>query len=281
MRAALKQMFFISMLLSSTSVFASGIMKQNQIDFCHIVQACKIPYPPGSCPDPKNVPPADFAFDDNRCSEARLLQSRGAGPGSPFGFELYQFLGEAYRVKYEVTDSVSISRERLEYLLNDLPLAAKLINHYQSEPYTAVYLDAAHTHFRGSKGKNLHGDARLVSGSIAERRLFYFGSGEADFMWWKLTGPALMDFTYWAVSSKPGKVGYQMKILVFPGNGFVNKIMNLGVFRKLVFSEIRGVIVDITQTADKLNAAGGADIQRSSDWTPDEKKKVANFFNLP
>src|SRR5665213_3910350 len=171
--AALKRMLFISMLLSSADVFASGPMKQNQIDFCHIVQACKIPHPQGSCPDPKNVPPAEFAFDDNRCSEARLLQSRGAGPGSPFGFELYRFLGEAYRVKYEITDSVSISHERLEYLLNDLPLAARLINHYQKEPYTASYLDVAHKHFRGSKGKNLRGDAQLVSGSIPERHLFY------------------------------------------------------------------------------------------------------------
>ena len=272
----------LTLLAITAFATAAGNLNPGQIDFCHIVQGCKLGPAQGFCTDAANrVETFSFSFDSIRCSEARLLQSRGVSPYSPQGFPLYRFLGEEYRVSYNITDTVQISRERLEYLLTDLPLAAKLISHYQKQPYTAVYLDPAHVHFQGSKGSNLHGEARLISGSFSERRLFYFGSGVADVAFWKLTGPALMDFTYWQLPVNSHSSGYQMKILVFPGNGVINKIMNLGIFRKLVFSKIRGVLVDITETAKKLNAAGGADIQRSSDWTPAEKKKVADFFKFP
>ncbi len=270
--------------MAALPVFAAAPLALNpqQVDYCRILYGCKLPVPHGFCPDSKRLGNASYAFDDTRCSEARTLQSRGVNPDNPVvGFSLYRFLGMEYRVIYEITDTVHISQARFEYLLNDLPLSAKLISHYQKMPYTAQYVDPAHLQFQGTKGKNLSGGARLISGSYAEKRLFYFGSGVVQVAFWKLTGPALMDFSYWPVPGKSWVLGYKMKILVFPENGFINKIMNLGLFRKIVFGKIREVVSDVTITADKLNAAGGADIQSSPDWTPAEKKKVADFFKLP
>ncbi len=272
---------FITALLLSQS-FADGKLNSGQIDFCRIVYGCKLSSPPAFCPDAKTLGPAPFTFDSTRCSEARTLQSRGVGPSQPvIGYPLYRFLGEEYRVVYEIIDVIPVSGERLGYLLGDLPLSAKLVSHYQNQIYTAEYLDAMHLHFKGTKGKNLRGEATLISGSTGEKHLFYFGSGTADVLYWSLKGPALMDFSYWPVPGKPHVIGYKMKVLVFPGNGIVNKIMNLGMFRKIVFDKVRGVLQDISQTANKLNAAGGADIQKSPFWSAAEKKKVAEFFKLP
>ncbi len=267
----------------AAQTFAAGNLSPGQVDFCRIIYGCKLAYPGrGFCPDAKTLGPSPFVFDNTRCEEAHLLQSRGVGPANPqFGYPLYRFLGMEYRVIYEITDTIQVSRERLEYLLEDLPLSAKLVSHYQGQPYTAQYVDAARTYFQGTKGKHLRGEARLISGSYSEKHLFYFGSGTADVAFWSLKGPALMDFVYWPVPGKPHTVGYKMKILVFPGNSVINKIMNLGVFRKIVFNKIREVLNDITETAHKLNASGGADIQSSPAWTPAEKKKVADFFKLP
>ena len=257
-------------------------LSPGQVDFCHIVYGCKLAYPPGFCPDAKQLPPASFSFDDTRCLEARTLQSRGVGPNHPtYGYPLYRFLGMEYRVIYEITDTIQVSPQRLEYMLNDLPLAARLVSHYQNTPYTAEYLDAGHTQFQGTKGKHLRGGAQLISGSTTERHLFYFGTGIADVAFWTLKGPALMDFTYWQIPGKPRMSGYKMKILVFPGNNIVDKIMNMGLFRKIVFSKIREVLDDITQTARKLEASGGSDLMKEPNWSPADRQKIMAFFKIP
>jgi hypothetical protein len=254
-----------------------------QRDFCNIVWGCGLPMPANYCPDPKYVPKPSFKYDSARCSEARLLDSRGVAPSHPlYGYNLYRFLGMEYRTLYNIEEELPISQERIAYLLGDLPLAAHLISRFQNEPYTAEYTDAAHTRFKGTKGKRLRGDATLVSGSTQEKHLFYFGYGVATVAWWTLRGPALMDFSYYPDPARPKVMKYRMKLLVFPGNGVINGIMNLGLFRKVVLSKVKEVLVDITATAKKLAEPGAAEkLQTAQDWTADEKRKIAEFLKLP
>ncbi len=253
-----------------------------QTEYCNLIWNCSLPMPRGFCPDRSLVTKPKFTYDSTRCLEARLLNARGIDPGHPvLGFRLYRFLGMEYRVIYLVEEDIPISEARLAYLLADLPLAARLVSYFQKEPYTAVYVDAAHNHFEGTKGKRLKGDATLISGSAKERRLFYFGYGIATLAWWTLRGPALMDFNYAPVPAQPGHLHYKMKLLVFPGNGMINSIMNLGLFKKLVLNKIKEVLDDITKTAQKLAVAGPGDILKSKDWTPEEKLKIEAFLKLP
>jgi hypothetical protein len=248
-----------------------------------MVWGCGLPMPQGYCPDPKYVPKPGFQFDSARCSEARLLNGRGIAPSHPlYGYNLYRFLGMEYRTLYVIEDELPITPERLAYLLADLPLSARLVSRFQNEPYTAEYVDAEHRHFKGTKGKRLRGDATLISGSTQEKRLFYFGYGIATVAWWTLKGPALMDFSYSPDPSRPRVLKYRMKLLVFPGNGVINGIMNLGLFRKVVLSKVKEVLNDITDTAKKLAAPGAAEkILAAPDWTPEEKRKIAEFLRLP
>lgn len=257
-------------------------IKEAQRDFCNFVRGCGLPEPKGYCPDPSLLEKPDFEYDSIRCQEGRTLNARGVGPGHPlYGWNLYRFLGMEYRILYTVEDELPISEERMAYLLGDLPLSARLVSHFMKEPYTAEYLDAQRTHFKGTKGKHLRGDATLISGSSAEKRLFYFGYGIATVAWWTLRGPALMEFSYAPAPGKPKVLRYRMRLLVFPGNGVINGIMNLGLFRKVVLGKVKGVLLDITGTARKLSAGGAAEILKSKDWTPDEKRKIAEILKLP
>jgi hypothetical protein len=259
-----------------------GRITDAQKEFCNLVWNCALPVPDGYCPDRSLVEKPNFTYDSARCLEARTLNARGMGPSHPvLGFRLYRFLGMEYRVIYTVEDDLPISEARLAYLLGDLPLAARLVSYFQKEPYTATYVDAERRHFEGTKGKRLKGDATLISGSTNERRLFYFGYGVATVAWWTLRGPALMDFTYSPSASKPNYLHYQMKLLVFPGNGVINGIMNLGLFKKVVLGKIKEVLGDITQTAQKLALAGPAEILKSKDWTVEEKQNIEAFLKLP
>jgi hypothetical protein len=256
-------------------------LTDGQRDFCHVVRECGLPEPGGYCPPPKELGRPAFEFDSTRCLEARLLNARGVTPTHPIvGYKLYRFLGMEYRVIYTVEDDLPISEARMAYLLGDLPLAARLVSHFRKESYTAQYLDPERKAFKGTKGKRLKGEARLISGTTAEKRLFYFGYGVAEVAWWKLKGPALMDFSY-AMPPKGKTLKYRMKILVFPGSGVINTIMNMGMFRKVVLGKIKEVLEDITDSARQLAAGGGAELLESKDWSEEEKRKIEAFLKLP
>jgi len=257
-------------------------VSDGQRDYCQLILHCGLPMPKGYCPDSAALGPIRFPYDSARCFEARQLNDRGIGPGHPrVGYRLYRFLGMEYRVIYPVEDSIPIGAAKLTYLLQDLPLSAKLISFYRKDAYAAQYTDAGHRSFTGTKGKHLSGEATLISGGVEEQRLFYFGTGIAEVAWWVLKGPALMDFQYGPKKNDPHSVHYFMKVLVFPGNGLINKIMNLGLFRKIVMGKIREVLVDITETAKDMAKSGAKDALASKAFTAEEKKKIAEFMKLP
>ncbi len=269
-------------LFSIPSAQPAAEMSPAQRDYCHIVQACGLTARPGVCPaGAVQVDPKRFDPDGSRCAEARELSARGLGPDHrTLGFRLYRFLGHEYRITYAIVDTVPISRARLEYLIADVPLAARLVAHYMAEPYSAEWLDGARTHFQGTKGVRLRGEARRVSGDFDERRLMYLGSGTAEVAFWTLTGPAFLDFKYEALSGSKKRVAYDLKVVVFPANQFLNSIMNLRVFRNVVTGKIREVLHDITTTARLLDEDQGRSLLEGGGWSDAEKAKIAELLKL-
>jgi hypothetical protein len=72
-----------------------------------------------------------------------------------------------------------------------------------------------------------------------------------------------------------------LKLLVFPGNGIINRIMNFGLFKQVVDGIIKAVLDDITQTAQKMANGGSHGILDSKEWSADEKRKIGEFLKLP
>lgn len=254
-------------------------------DYCGMIYVCGLKVRPGTCPPPRDLgPPAPHAPDGERCVEARELEARGLRADHPqFGFRLYRFLGHEYRTVYNIPDTLPISRARFEYLIGDVPLAAKLVSHYMKTPYEARYIDLARTHFKGSKGTRLRGEARMISGSFPEGRLIYIGTGTAEVAFWTLVGPALMDIRYRTVPARgdtPERVAYDLKVVVFPGNGVINSIMNLGMFRTVVTGKIRDVLGDITTTARLLEEDQGKQLLKNPQWSAEERKKIEALLKL-
>jgi hypothetical protein len=260
-------------------------------DYCGMIYACGLKVPSGTCPMPAELgPPAPHAPNGERCVEARELEARGLRADHPvYGFKLYRFLGHEYRTVYQIPDTLPVSRARLEYLIGDVPLAAKLVSHYMldrkdtANAYTAEWMDAARTHFKGAKGTRLRGEARLISGSFPEGRLIYIGSGVAEVAFWTLVGPAMMDFNYREVPATgklPERVAYELKVVVFPGNGVINTIMNLGIFRSVVTGKIRDVLTDISGAAVKLEKDQGRQLLKNPKWSAEERRKIEELLML-
>jgi hypothetical protein len=247
-------------------------------ELCGLLARCGLIVDPAFCAPALSAGVKGVTYDEARCAEARDLRARGVAPDDPVGSRLYRLLGRRYRASYTVDDRVRLGEARLSFLMNDLPLAARLLTHFQKRRYEARYLDESHTRFWGRKEDVLTGEAQLVAGSVPERRLVYFGRGSSKVALWHLGGNGFLQFDFQPAT---GGVSYRLKLIASPDNGFINTIMNTGLFKRVVYGHMREVLDDITQAAEKLAQDGGAAIQRSPDWSEEEKAKIATFLQLP
>jgi hypothetical protein len=248
-------------------------------EFCSLVVGCGLTPPAGFCPAEASGGLPGVAYDNERCAEARELAARGPLPQDPDAFPLYRFLGKRYRVDYLVDGELPMSPERLAFLLEDLPLAAKLLSRLGKNEYTIEYLDEAHRRFRGTKAGTLSGEATRVAGSIGERWLAYFGTGRSHVGFWKLRGQSFARFRFAALPPPRRGLSYSLQVLVTPDNSFVNRLMSLGLFRGLVLGQIRQVIDDIDAASRRLAEKGEAALR--GEWTADERARVGRFLALP
>jgi hypothetical protein len=247
-------------------------------ELCGLLARCGLPVDPAFCAPALSAGVKGVTYDEARCAEARDLRARGVAPTDPVGSRLYRLLGRRYRASYTIDDSVRLNEARLSFLMNDLPLAARLLTHFQKRRYEARYLDESHTRFWGRKEDVLTGEAQLVAGSVPERRLVYFGRGSSKVALWHLGGNGFLQFDFQPAT---GGVSYRLKLIASPDNGFINTIMNTGLFKRVVYGHMREVLDDITQAAEKLARDGGEAIRRSPDWSEEEKAKIAAFLQLP
>jgi hypothetical protein len=247
-------------------------------ELCGLLARCGLAVDQAFCPPALSAGVKGVTYDEARCAEARDLRSRGVAPTDPVGSRLFRLLGRRYRATFTVDDRVGLGEARLTFLMNELPLAARLLTHFQKRRYEARYLDESHTRFWGRKGDALTGEAQLVAGSVPERRLVYFGRGTSKVAFWRLGGNGFLQFDFQPAT---GGTSYHLKLIASPDSGFINTIMNTGLFKKVVHGHMREVIQDINQAAEKLSRDGGAAIQGSPDWSEEEKAKIAAFLQLP
>lgn len=248
------------------------------VEGCSLLAQCGLPVPE-RCPGDARGGLKGIKYDEARCGDARELHQRGLDPADAAAFRIYRYLGRRYRVVYAVDGELPMSVARFDLLLDDLPLAAKLLSHFQEGRYTATYLDPpTRRRFRGAKKGAIEGEAELVAGSIADRTLFYYGFGVSQVAFWKLRGRNLMRFEYEATDRG---LAYSLRILVGPENAVVNKIMGLGVFKRVVNGHIQEVIRDIQDAGDKLSLQGTAGVASTPDWTPEEKARLERFLATP
>jgi hypothetical protein len=260
--------------LAAAPASAASTVPADRERFCGLVRACGLPEPTAWCAGVRGRE----SYEDRRCAEARRLEASGIDTGSALGYRLFQFLGHRHQIVYAISGEVRLSPSRLAFLVDDLPLAARLLSHFQKTRYTAEYLDGERRRFKGSRGSQLTTEAERILGSPASGRVEYFGHGVSQVGFWKLRGLALVqvDFT----PAQGGQaVAYRVRVVSSPANAVVNAIMKLPLFSALVKKYIRETLEDITEAAQKLQRAGLA--AGPTQWTPDEQRRLAAFLKLP
>ncbi|HEY7411058.1 MAG TPA: hypothetical protein VII13_09970 [Vicinamibacteria bacterium] len=245
-------------------------------EYCSLLRGCGLEPPPGACTPDLSSGVEGVRYDEERCAEPRALAGRGVSIAGSLGFRLYRFLGRRYQVHYPLEGTLALSAPRLAYLLGDLPLAARLLTHYRKTPYSAVVLEG--NRVRASRGKGLTGDGYLLSGSPAERVLYYFGSGTSSLGPWTLRGQALLHVAF---EAEGAGLRYRARIVSTPTNAFMNTVMNMGLFKSVLRGRVREVLDDIAQASASLQRDGGRSLLGQPGWTEAEQGKIAALLRLP
>jgi hypothetical protein len=241
---------------------------------CGLVRGCGLPAGALSCPAESSAGVPGVRYDAARCEPARALVGRGVTPDAPRHQPLFRFLGRRYQVLYEVAGELPMSAARLSYLVEDLPLAARVLTHFQGVAYTAEYLDADRSRLKTSRAGTLAAEAEKVSGSTAEGLLYYYGRGTSQLGPWKLRGQALVEVRYQPAPSGRG-LAYRIRILASPANVVINTFMNLGLFKRVLRGKVQEVLRDITEASAKLDRQGLSGLAAASGWSDDEKRRLA------
>jgi hypothetical protein len=248
-------------------------------EVCGLVRGCGLP--PGALACAPGGPGVDGVdYDARRCEAPRALVSRGVAPDAPRYTSLFSFLGRRYQVAYDVSGDLPLSPGRLAFLIEDLPLAGRLLTHFQGVAYSVAYLDPDRSRLKASRAGTLEAIADQVSGSPLEGVLYYYGSGSSRLGPWKLRGQALVEVRYEPAPSGRG-LRYRIRILASPANAVVNAFMNLWLFKSVLRGKVEEVLRDITQASAKLDRQGLAALAASGTWSEDDKRRIAALLALP
>jgi hypothetical protein len=265
-------------LLGTAPLAAADREDPARLRYCGLTHHCGLPAPAEWCPAPYTRGVKGVRYDEGRCREPRVLHARGVGTDGGPGYRLYQFLGARYQVVYAVEGEVRLSPARMAFLVDDLPLAAKLLSRFQETRYAAEYLDPSRRRFRGSRGKTLSGEVDLISGSTAEGRLYYFGRGVSQVAFWRLSGISLMELDY-SPAAEGRAIRYRMRVLTTPASGALNVIMKTGLFRRVVEGQIRDVVADVTVASRRLEQGGLPAL--GPEFSREERARLDAFLKLP
>jgi hypothetical protein len=270
------------LLAATTSLGAppapAGPSEQSRREFCSVLSRCGLAVPERTCPEPLRRGVPGVEYDAERCAEPRRLLARGVRPEGDLGFRLYRFLGRRYRVVYPIEGRLELSATRMEMLLGDLPLAARLLAHLQKVPYEAAYLDPDRRRFRGRRGDGLSGEAEVVAGGGAERSVVYFGHGRSKVGPWRMRGLGLVLVDYAPTADGRG-LQYRMQVVATPTNAFYNFLMSRALFRSVLARKAREILTDIAEASRKLDQQGAA-LTAAPQWTPPERDKIAALLRV-
>jgi len=265
--------------LLAAAVLAAPAPDQRTVELCSLVRRCGLPAGSMQCAPEASGGADGVRYDERRCEAPRALVARGVLPDAPRHQVLFGFLGRRYQVAYDVTGDLELSPTRLSYLLEDLPLAARLLTHFQGVAYTAEYLDPDRSRLKAARAGTLAAQADLVSGSAEEGVLYYYGNGTSQLGPWKLRGSALVEVRYEPAPSGRG-LRYRIRILASPANAVLNAFMNLFVFKSVLRGKVEEVLRDITQASAKLDRQGVTGMTAAG-WSEDEKRRVEALLARP
>ncbi|NLB63304.1 MAG: hypothetical protein GX801_04265 [Fibrobacter sp.] len=252
-------------LLRYIPLFVGLVAAQGMLDttaYCSVTWNCLQHHIP-HCTEKQKQAQKGITYNQEFCAPVLNNLQRGVNPNSIASLQINSYLGKRQRVNYDVSGRLPINKAMMDYLMDNMPFTAHLINAYQETNYTLNYTFGNKWYFHGDNGGNLKGQFNwiLADSSGVDGLNLFWGKGTAKVLMWKLWGMAMMTLDYRQVEQN--HLDYDLRATVFPANGILNTIMEMNMFRNVVLSKIREIVNHIEKSA-RLYGQG-------------EREQIANY----
>ncbi|RMF19612.1 MAG: hypothetical protein D6761_00045 [Candidatus Dadabacteria bacterium] len=247
---------------------------------CAVAASCGVPAPRrcDAVPRPWGDPPE--RAPELRCETLSSLAAAGFDANGASGHQMMRFLGREYLLSYEVAGASDVSADRLAYLLDHLPLAARLVDYFSGGGYYAEWVPFSGARWvRGGKGERFHGEAVQLAGSARRGVLHYLGYGTANIARWSFTGQVYLDFRFRRGPDGEG-CRYLVRAVASPENAVINAIMDSLPFRYLTERVVEAIVDDLAQAVARLDAAQRNGKLDRSAFTPAELAEIDRLLAL-
>lgn len=241
--------------------------------YCSMHQAC-LGSAPAQCTPAQLRPQEDVKYNVGFCDEAKILTQDGIGFDSPGARTPWVQLGRPLRIEYEESGILPLPAPAVQYLMAHLDLAVELVNVYRNSKYTLNFKSSDQLSFNASNGGSLSGNFEFLTRKPGASHQVLYGIGAAA-----LPGPLKILFggkpqdnlslrgdalVFLDFQPRSAKTSWQMRLVVFPEDNGINKVMGMGVFRNKVSSYIQDIIGDISASAQEYAKGNRAPLSKSS-----------------
>ncbi len=245
----MKSVFFFFLLLCSVNA-AKVKAKPDTLSWCSAQHQCLGGSQAKLCQAEHLKKNPNITYSLDFCDDPIILKDWGVGPTELKNVRLWELIGKEYRMEYLINGLLPINIEMMEFLFNELPWTAQLINAYQNTKYSARFINNLKTRFKATNGANLSGLFEYLLKDSTENRWVIQGEGFANVLKWRLKGDAVVTMDFDPINEK--QIAYDIKCMAFPGNAMINGIMELDFFEDKVMSYIQEIVKHITLSAERF-----------------------------
>lgn len=191
-----------------------------------------------------------------RCDLAKKLDDRGMDTSTETGKAILEAFKRSYATVLEISDIAKLTRSALDYLLDELPDTARLINYYEDTAYEISYLNEERSRFFATNNRNMSAiferfETRFLPGTSS---YLMFESGTAKILFWRFKGDAIIDFDLVDMNDD---AGYVLKLHLFTDSKGYHAIFDSKLFEYLMISMVRRIIGDAVSAANRLANSDG------------------------
>ncbi|MDJ0956439.1 MAG: hypothetical protein QNI91_06270 [Arenicellales bacterium] len=184
-----------------------------------------------------------------RCELIHQLEARGLSLSSPIGGQIHSELLRPFETVLRLQGETPLPKPALQYLFEEFPDTAQLVNFYKKTNYHVVYTNPQRSQFFATNNRNMRAMVDIIDKreTIPASSYLLFEDGNAKLLFWRFDGKSIIEINLYEFGED---TQYDIKIHVFTSSRAFHFFFKSALFKYLIksmFNRILGDMVDATK----------------------------------
>lgn len=197
------------------------------------------------------APPDEF---DSRCRLLDELERRGLPRHGPATANILTELGRRYSTVVELAGEAPLPTPVLDYLLQELPDTARLVNHFGDSDYEVIFTHPDRSSFFATNNRSMQADFSYIDrrDTASGSNHLLFESGKSKLLLWKFAGSALLEL---GLEQAEGATKYNMNIHIFSDSRGFHLFFKSALFKGLMQSMFKRILNNIVSAVRQFEVS--------------------------